>query len=682
MSLEANYTNVRNLDPDFHYKEIEKMEIKMEKTEIETDTHIEKDALGIWKHMHHTLQLVSHKRLFLMGLSTREGFDRNATSYSGNQSALPESFLRKDDLFYDDVKVLVERCFDGCNVDDQQCTIPTDVQIIGLRNMPRSILALLDDFSNNGLYNLAKLLTRGLITIVKTRPQMKRVIKTSLLAIQSKQYPVDYQVRLQNELSQLLKSPKNFRSNYRKHVNFTLKSHRVDIMKVLNGLEDMKLQTLRSMCRKLKGIKTKSPLLHNRPSRRPKELLIKQVRKMSLDMIQQLGDSDELQEPLMKAMTVAALSLNMVSGSEDLSVLKFLRVAPGIKTLQDEILRAIKLLDQRIRKEEMKKLGHLLDPDFKAQGKSLKSAIRNMLTEFLFECVDMDVVPDSLLGALSLINKKSTPSACGTLSKDLINDDVECILNLSAYLKQLFWVSYPINQLDQDFVDAYMDEAEESDDGDIFDDSDDDQKLQANSTGEFQIRFNDWSEEVGSTSCINDACSVSPSSTREANLKDINDFGFSKLADDVCSDTEICQGEMLISTVARNNSSPLISPGLVDGQDFYRNTTNSSNTDDNDNCSKQNMSGYERNGYVTIQEVCDNASIVAYELIGHALSKFAQLEALGLDQNEEAYLRGGISRPGHFEDPVANSRDKDVSGSILIEAVHKVLPSFSKRRLQ
>ncbi|KAK9676128.1 hypothetical protein RND81_11G056200 [Saponaria officinalis] len=167
-------------------------------------------------------------------------------------------------------------------------------------------------------------------------------------------------------------------------------------MKILNGLEDVKFQTLGAMFRKLKGVKTKSPRLQYRPSRRPKELLIKQVRKTSLDMIQQLGESDELQEPLVKAMAVAGLSLDTVSGSQD-----------------------------------------------------------------------------------------------------LINEDVECILNLSAYSKQLFWESYPINQFDQDFVEAYMDEAEQSDDGDIFDDSDDDQKLKPNSMDDkFQIRFNDWGEEI------------------------------------------------------------------------------------------------------------------------------------------------------------------------------------------
>ncbi|KAH9624437.1 hypothetical protein KSS87_000468 [Heliosperma pusillum] len=35
-----------------------------------------------------------------------------------------------------------------------------------------------------------------------------------------------------------------------------------------------------------------------------------------------------------------------------------------------------------------------------------------------------------------------------------------------------------------------------------------------------------------------------------------------------------------------------------------------------------------------------------------------------------------------FVDAITSSRDKDVSGSIVVEAVHKVLPSFSKRSKQ
>ncbi|KAH9617831.1 hypothetical protein KSS87_023628 [Heliosperma pusillum] len=603
------------------------------------------------------------------------------------RSALPESILRKDDLLYEDVKILVERCFGRCNVETQQCMFPDDVQLFSLHNISRTILTMLDDLSTYGLYNLATLLTRDLESFVKTRPQMKRVIKRSLMAVQSNQYPTDDQVKFQNELSQLLQCPNNFQQNYGKHVKLTLKSHRVHILKVLDGLRDMKFHTLTAMYRKLKGSRRTTPQLYPCSSRKTKELLIKQVKKRSFDMIQQLDESDELQEPLVKAMAVAGFSLNVESCSQDLSVPNFFYVTPEIKALQDEIMKAIKILDIRFRKNEMEKLRHLLDPDSTAVGKSLKSAIRNMLTDSLYDCIDMDVVPDSLLGALSLINKRLSHNACRSLSKDLMNEDVECILNVSAYLKQLLWKCDPSYQLDEDFMDTYMDEAEESDDGDIADDSDDDQKLFVNSMDGSQMRFNDFSEEVGSTSYADDACFISPSSTCEATFENTNGFASSKLVDDVCSETETSQGEMLISTMFKGGSSPLGSSGLLDDciamrkQDSCEESTDMLNK--KDNCSRHNItSGYQTNHYVTVQEVCDNASLAAFKLIGCVLSEFAHLEALGLDQNEELYLRGDESRPGNFQDAITSSRDKDVSGSIVVEAVHKVLPSFSKRSKQ
>ncbi|KAH9616450.1 hypothetical protein KSS87_017232 [Heliosperma pusillum] len=640
--------------------------IKKEEEEVEVnniETHLHIDAKSLYRNFQHLDFILSLKSRFLMGLCTRESLLQTTTK----QSTLPESFLRKDDLFYDDVKILVERCFGGCNVETQQCMFPDDVQLFDLRNISRTILRRLDDLSNYGLYNLAKLLTRGLVTFVKTRPQMKRVIKSSLIAIQSNQYPTGDQVKFHNELSQLLKSTNNFRQNYRKHVKLTLKSHRVHILKVLDGLKDMNFHTLTTMHRKLKGSQRTNPQLYPCPSRKTKELLIKQITKRSFDMIQLLDESDELQEPLVKAMAVAGLSLNVASCSQDLSVPKYIYVTPQLSALQDEIVKAIQLLDKRLRKHEMEKLRQLLDPDSTAVGKSLKSAIRNMLTDFLYDCIDMDAVPDSLLAALSLINKRLSHNACKSLSKDLMNEDVECILNVSAYLKQLLWKCDPSYQLDQDFMDAYMDEAKESDDGDIADDSDVDQKLPMNSTDGSQMRLNDFSEEVGSTSYADDACFVSPSTTCEANFENRDDFASSKVVDDVCSDTETSQGEMFFSTIFKGGSSPLISPGLVDDctatrkQDIFKDTTFVLST--RDNCSKhKEICGYQTNHYVTVQEVCDNASVVAFDLIGCLLSEFAHLEALGLDQNEESYLRGGESRPGHFQDAIENSRDKDGTG--------------------
>lgn len=47
-----------------------------------------------------------------------------------------------------------------------------------------------------------------------------------------------------------------------------------------------------------------------------------------------------------------------------------------------------------------------------------------------------------------------------------------------------------------------------------------------------------------------------------------------------------------------------------------------------------------RNQYLAIQEVCDETSMVAYNLIGRMLEKFAQEDEVDLDSSDSSYLRG------------------------------------------
>jgi hypothetical protein len=55
---------------------------------------------------------------------------------------------------------------------------------------------------------------------------------------------------------------------------------------------------------------------------------------------------------------------------------------------------------------------------------------------------------------------------------------------------------------------------------------------------------------------------------------------------------------------------------------------------------KQSMS---KNQYLATQEVCDETSMVAYNLIGHLLEEFAKREGLDLDWRDSLYLRGDNS---------------------------------------
>ncbi|XP_021762382.1 uncharacterized protein LOC110727142 isoform X1 [Chenopodium quinoa] len=640
------------------------------------------DAMAIWKNMQQHEQELWHKRKFLMGLSEMDYNDQNVSSHAGKQLVLPESFLRKDDVFYEDVKIFVERGRLQTSDTEEWQSIIDEEEFCEAHNMSRIILTMLDDLSNSGLCHLAKIVTRGSAVFNKTRPQMERVIKYSLEELHSNRLDSCNQVQMQNQLSQLLKNPKNFRQNRRRHIKLTRKSLISTFEKV--QLQNIPVRILSAMYRRLKGTKGIMPQLRPRWSGWNRKSLIKQMEKLWRRMIDQLDEADKLQDPLVKAMAVPGLYSRIASDYQDFSMVKFIHVPPEMEALQNEIVKAICSLDKRYKKEELKKLQLLLDPESNVDVNGLRKAIRNMLIDCLFECSDMEAVPNSLLDALSLINKKS----CNTRrfsSKVVIEDEVECILNVGAHIKQLLWNCAPVDRLDQDFADAYMEELEESDDGDIFDD--DDQQLHPNSLDEIQIRFNDFSEEVASTGDAYHCTFSSATSTYKDNSASRSCFkAESFTVKDECWDqTEINEGEMH-SNAGGDVVSPLVSPILhgksnITGKKDPPHYASVDTVNLAGKCSKKNsVPKDQRNRYVAIQEVCDQASLVAYQLIGRILADFGQMEALGLSWEDETYLRGEYTMSKKSQ--VAGSNDQDGSSSIIVQAVREVIPSFPNSQLE
>ena len=76
----------------------------------------------------------------------------------------------------------------------------------------------------------------------------------------------------------------------------------------------------------------------------------------------------------------------------------------------------------------------------------------------------MDVIPKSLTNALSLVNKSTRTVDHRVFPGEAVEEETECILNVSAQVKQIAWQCIPDYELDQDYGDAYMEELEYSDD--------------------------------------------------------------------------------------------------------------------------------------------------------------------------------------------------------------------------
>ncbi|KAJ8442018.1 hypothetical protein Cgig2_033782 [Carnegiea gigantea] len=152
-------------------------------------------------------------------------------------------------------------------------------------------------------------------------------------------------------------------------------------------------------------------------------------------------------------------------------------------------------------------------------SKGVKSTIKNLLIEFLYECCDMGIIPNSLLDALFVINETSS---CTVFPKGVIKEQVEEILNMSAAIKQILLDHTPGDKFDEDFIDAYMEELLESDDEDIFEDDDDDEEE------EFLIDGVQSTGDPEEGSCSSSQDDSSSSSSGVAKL----------LGDDDCMDTE------------------------------------------------------------------------------------------------------------------------------------------------
>lgn len=446
-----------------------------------------------------------------------------------------------------------------------------------------------------------------------------------------------------------------------------------------------------------------------------------------MEMLSKIDEGDELQEPLTKAMSVAGLTLKLILGCP--YVTEFRKFSPEIEVLQNEIAKAIWLLNKKVRFSELNNLQLLLDPNAKLTNRSLRMAIRNMLTEYLLECSDMDSIPEWLLETLAIINRCSRSAPFRYFSKKEIEKEVECILSVSAQTKQIVWDLSHEHEFDHDFADSYMEDLEESDDGDAYaydDDDDDDVQLELPEYSTFNSKdLCDQMESIGETNPINST--PQPSTTKgdcyspvlttsrklkvkleSAEITGMNSVNFcgsapssSSLEPKVFNTPKSIDGNQNYFGSSRNlgltdtgslkmteNKLAYSSAISLNGNAVMKQepTIDSENTPDfvssSFSCREANFvndkqSKDRRNPYLAIQEASDETSLVAYRLIGRMLDEFTQIEGVELDVDELAYLKSNEPNPKKFQ--VAREKsscDKHECGSVLIQLVQQLIPSF------
>ncbi|KAH0853843.1 hypothetical protein HID58_092831 [Brassica napus] len=583
------------------------------------------------------------KRRWLLGLDTpkpefleSEDHTPEKTEFLESE-CLPESLLREDDLFYETAKSRVEEAFGFRKSQEAQ----RKESMLCSKDVVRRLSMYLDSLTNEGLSLVVKIITGGSTSFDKTRPKMKQIIRESIRTDLRERDVVE-------QLHQALGDSENFRNDSAKPM---FPSHRDAALKVLDELDKLSTQTLLAMKRKLEGSVTTIPRLKPSKTGEKKMDLIDQVKQASEKMLSELSSGDKLQEPLAKAMSLVDLSLKLSPGyNKTKAPTDFFHFSPETKKLQKEIVKAVWSLRTARIDAAFERVGLILDPEAQISKNSLRSAVERMLIEYLFECCDMDVIPKSLTNALSLVNKSTRTVDHRVFPGEAVEEETECILNVSAQVKQIVWQCIPDYELDQDFGDAYMEELEDSDDDYSQDDPDQD--------------------EVGAE------CSVL-NSTVSSDQTNQHHISSSLVIRDL---TESITRDHPMSIFATPTSSDF--KPVRDNQISPRSLYSVENIKSDDHGAQNPIR--RKNKYLAVQEICDDASLVAYNLIGRLLEKFADQKGLDLKVDQRSYLRGGESRlQEDVEGEVSEEKQAlqfqgKLDESITLSAVQEIIPSLDK----
>ncbi|XP_059302912.1 uncharacterized protein LOC132055227 isoform X1 [Lycium ferocissimum] len=448
-------------------------------------------------------------------------------------------------------------------------------------------------------------------------------------------------------------------------------------------------------------------------------------------MLSDYEEGDEPPEPLAKALSVAAL---MLKPELDYcpSQMFFQKLSIDVEALQNDIAKAIRILSDKnkVSFAELRKLPLVLDSYDQAVIDSvrLRVNVKKLLTEYLLECSDLQSIPENLLESLAIINKTSRHASRKTYSNKEVEEEVECVLTISAQIKQVVWDLLTQCDVSEDFANAYMENVEES----YYEGGDEDEHLSdlpQNCRSDPNVSYSQ-AESVGN---INQSNSHSPiTAVRDDGLSSLlspklkssvklesmymddtdsvhshwfsnsSSFLESKASEDAKSMSgidyhlrNIGQQEgrdscPSMSTRDQNRFSTYFSPNKRSG----RNDTEEKGTAGDLGCRPPKFTSAEcseekdvslhrqnssKNQYLLVQEGSDETSMVAYSLVGCMLNKFAELDGLQLNEDDVSYLQGNISNPKNEVLKDRRSSCDETTNSIVIHVLEEIIPSFSNR---
>ncbi|KAL1546396.1 hypothetical protein AAHA92_22998 [Salvia divinorum] len=618
-----------------------------------TDLRILADQIGGYES---TMRL---KRRWLMDLPLSQSAQyRIDKLLPPNDMILPESFLREDDVGYEDIRTCIEKAFGTPNSQDEPICDQDGVIVFNSSDGFQEVSFLLEAMTNKGLCSFASILTEGLDIFDKTNWGVMKTIKELLPKVIADKNDIS-RSKLKR-CSLLLKDQTNFQCN--KTIHFTAEPYCVAAFKVLEGLEYFPSRALYAMHRKVKGIKGYIPCSNIQPTY-SKDYLVKVVRNEFTKMLSNIGEVDEPPEELVGALGVASLTLKLIMNRP--VVREFRRFSPEMVALHNDIAKAIHLLNKpkevcliKSRKEVSRKVQLLLAP--KLNTRKLHMAIQNILFDYLYECSDMENVPGCLIESLDIINKrgqlgspKKSYSKVLSSSKELMKEEIEkemhLLLNISAQAKEVVANLLPEHEFDEEFARAYMEDFHGSDSHYvIYDDlqmEDDSQHFEYHSYSSY-----DQTESTGETNPEEFNLPVRrskrnkrlpPSPNSQCSGKEFPSECKAEESKPACSDsakvtTKPCMS-FLSPSPARKSShieykyeeATSCSPGTT------KNGFSHIKVEETDIVDQQSKSV---NGYLELQEACDATSIAAYHFVGYMLDTLAKTEGIELHQDDRLYL--------------------------------------------
>jgi hypothetical protein len=377
----------------------------------------------------------------------------------------------------------------------------------------------------------------------------------------------------------------------------------------LAGLDGMPTQVLLAMNRKIRK-KSCTPKFGQVARFSKRGNVVNAVWRRCNMILTGLKEGNYLPKKLAKAISVMNLYQKQKSGSVDISQSEFFPFPKETLSKQNDILNAIWIV-QKLRHDKLKLVRPILNQDSMVQKMHFKVALRNYLTECLFECDEVDL-PDEALRAIAFINQISRHQFINRISRqqravfteERMEAEVDAVLNLSSHLKALAHCCTSECSCDEILG------------NDTCNDGNDFMLLETN-----YLKLSPQQQQMPEPCCSNNI-----------------------------SDSDVMRERFGGSNVGATHNVSRSEDPDSDSTELLKKPCERTEDPSGSGIKPDTMSGdanhLKKSKCSEINEICDETALLAHNLIGHMLDTWLFVEDNGLDEVIGDGLRGGLGSQG------------------------------------